>query len=134
MYTNVAVWISESMTDGLARSLFSQDNGASKFRNDFDIDNQSDFFDEEHLIILYPEISGEESIEDVGSDYLDRDFWSKVIGKLKKINASKVNYVLAVPDFKYSGKKKEVDGVVFLGNFKYVESDNDVLKYFSDGF
>ncbi|WP_273802607.1 hypothetical protein [Proteus vulgaris] len=45
----------------------------------------------------------------------------------------KINFVLAVPDFNYKGKIKSVDKIIFVDNFKYKETMDDVLEYFTKG-
>ncbi|MEQ4618747.1 MAG: hypothetical protein ABN482_11975 [Corticimicrobacter sp.] len=133
MDDKVAIWISETMTDGSMREWFALKGNVSKFRLDFDIDAQTDFFDEDHLVILRHELA-DNTLEAAVSDYFDHAFWSRISSRLKKkMPASKVNFLLAAPGFSYSGKVKDTGGLVFLGNFTCAEKE-DVAKYFDGTF
>ncbi|WP_273802608.1 hypothetical protein [Proteus vulgaris] len=57
-YTTIAVWIAESISEKEIKDLFIINNNDIKLKIDFKIDDNSDLFDDEHLIIL--------SIEELG--------------------------------------------------------------------
>lgn len=134
-YTTTAVWVAESISEKEIKNLFIINNNEIKLKMDFKIDDSSDFFDDEHLIILSTEeldYTGKK-IDEIGNNELVSDFWPQVEKKLRKMKIDKINFVLAVPDFNYRGKIKSVDKIIFVGNFKYKETSGDVLKYFTKG-
>lgn len=135
-YTTIAVWVAESISNKKIKDLFKISNNDIKLKIDFKIDNGSDFFDDEHLIILSTEeldYTGKK-IDEIGNNELVSDFWPQVEKKLRKMKIDKINFVLAVSDFNYRGKIKLVDKIIFVGNFKYKETMDDVLEYFTKGF
>ncbi len=83
---------------------------------------------------LILEISNIRKSFKIGNNELVSDFWPQVEKKLRKMKIDKINFVLAVPDFNYRGKIKLVDKIIFVGNFKYKETMDDVLEYFTKGF
>lgn len=134
-YTTIAVWIAESISEKEIKDLFIINNNDIKLKIDFKIDDNSDLFDDEHLIILSIEELGYtgKKTDEIGNNELVSDFWPQVEKKLRKIKIDKINFVLAVPDFNYKGKIKSVDKIIFVDNFKYKETMDDVLEYFTKG-
>lgn len=134
-YTTIAVWIAESISEKEIKDLFIINNNDIKLKIDFKIDDNSDLFDDEHLIILSIEELGYtgKKTDEIGNNELVSDFWPQVEKKLRKMKIDKINFVLAVPDFNYKGKIKSVDKIIFVDNFKYKETMDDVLEYFTKG-
>lgn len=134
--TTIAVWIAESISEKEIKDLFIINNNDIKLKIDFKIDDNSDLFDDEHLIILSIEELGYtgKKTDEIGNNELVSDFWPQVEKKLRKMKIDKINFVLAVPDFNYKGKIKSVDKIIFVDNFKYKETMDDVLEYFTKGF
>ncbi|NBM55416.1 hypothetical protein GWI68_11635 [Proteus sp. G2669] len=134
-YTTIAVWIAESISEKEIKDLFIIHNNDIKLKIDFKIDDNSDLFDDEHQIILSIEELGYtgKKIDEIGNNELISDFWPQVEKKLRKMKIDKINFVLAVPDFNYKGKIKSVDKIIFVDNFKYKETMDDVLEYFTKG-
>lgn len=133
--TTIAVWIAESISEKEIKDLFIINNNDIKLKIDFKIDDNSDLFDDEHLIILSIEELGYtgKKTDEIGNNELVSDFWPQVEKKLRKMKIDKINFVLAVPDFNYKGKIKSVDKIIFVDNFKYKETMDDVLEYFTKG-
>lgn len=134
-YTTIAVWIAESISEKEIKDLFIINNNDIKLKIDFKIDDNSDLFDDEHLIILSIEELGYtgKKTDEIGNNELVSDFWPQVEKKLRKMKIDKINFVLAVPDFNYKGKIKSVDKIIFVDNFKYKETMDDILEYFTKG-
>lgn len=127
----ISVWVSQNMTLEHSRSLFTD----NIFFKDFSINREKVFFDEDHMMIIYPELSGEltsiSKLANVVNEYPGlSDCWNKIYRRLEKLKIEKINYILAIPDFKYTGKIKSNEHLLFVGNFTYEEDLSYLDKYF----
>lgn len=127
----ISVWVSQNMTIEHSCSLFTD----NIFFKDFSINREKVFFDEDHMMIIYPELSGEltsiSKLANVVNEYPGlSDCWNKIYRRLEKLKIEKINYILAIPDFKYTGKIKSNEHLLFVGNFTYEEDLSYLDKYF----
>lgn len=127
----ISVWVSQNMTLEHSRSLFTD----NIFFKDFSINREKVFFDEDHMMIIYPELSGEltsiSKLANIVNEYPGlSDCWNKIYRRLEKLKIEKINYILAIPDFKYTGKIKSNEHLLFVGNFTYEEDLSYLDKYF----
>lgn len=131
----ISVWVSQNMTSEYSQLLFADD----LFFKDFSINRDKVFFDEDYMIVIYPELGGQlvsiSKLDDVVNGYPGlSDCWDKILRKLQKLKVEKINYILAVPDFKYSGKIKSNEHLLFVGNFTYEEDLSYLDKYSPDNY
>lgn len=133
-YIDIAVWFSESTSEIEINELFNTNDNYIKFKSAFRIDENHDFFDNLHIIILYHELGEKgKNTNEIRDNELVCDFFPQVEKKLNKFGVNKINFLLAVPDFKYKGSVKNTGKIYFAGNLKYKENTESVLEYFSNG-
>ena len=126
----ISIWVSENISHDKVKLLF-LDN---KFFRDFKISLEDTFFDEEHMIILYPEF-GEKpksinTMKNIVKPYPGLfNCWNDIYNKMKEIGIKKIHYLLAVPDFEYTQKIMRVDELIFIGNFEYAQNFSSILEF-----
>ena len=130
---NIAVWVSDNISHAQEKELFLIKKNI--FKKSFYIKEESDFFDDEHMIIIYPQIGGKPSsldeVKSIAIQYAGlSECWNNIEESIKKENIEKINYLLAIPEFKYSGRIKKTDNLLFLGNFSYTHDTSYLDEFF----